>query len=61
MREQPAPLRAAVLRATAEQQRGDFWQALGGKPKAAFDYRVTIAVEAGIPAETGRLVVRSLI
>lgn len=50
MKDQPAPLRAFVLRTTKEQGRGDFWQALGGKPKAAFDYCVTIAVDTG-PAE----------
>jgi hypothetical protein len=55
MKQQPLAISTAVLRA-AEEQRGDFWQALGGKPKAAFDYRVTIAVDTGLPDEAGRLV-----
>lgn len=55
MREQPFALSAAILRATPE-QRGDFWQALGGKPRAAFDYRVTVAVVTGVTADAGPLV-----
>ena len=55
MRQQPIALSAAILR-TTEERRGDFWQALGGKPRAAFDYRVTIAVDTGSPEDAGRFV-----
>lgn len=55
MQQQPFPLSCAILRATTE-QRGDFWQALGGKPRAAFDYRVTLALAIGKPEDAGPLV-----
>lgn len=32
---------------------GEFWQALGGKPKAALNYTVTIGVFAHEPEEIG--------
>lgn len=53
MQRQPLPPRGIVLPVTHEQQRsrGEFWQALGGKPKAAFDYLVTISLEVGVPEE----------
>lgn len=39
------PLRAVVLQDSAQQSRGDIWQALGGKPRASFYYAVTLGVE----------------
>jgi hypothetical protein len=33
------------------QSLGEFWQALGGKPKAALNYQVTLSVEVAIPRE----------
>ncbi|MDJ0747492.1 MAG: Pvc16 family protein [Xenococcaceae cyanobacterium MO_167.B27] len=33
------------------QSLGEFWQALGGKPKAALHYTVTIGVEPFSPQE----------
>jgi len=41
----PFPIRARVSPPSNQQARGDFWQALGGKPKAAFHYTVTIAMD----------------
>jgi hypothetical protein len=35
------------------QSLGEFWQALGGKPKAALNYTVTIGVEAEKPVAAG--------
>ena len=35
--------------------RPEFWQALGGKPKAAFHYTVTIAVDTHDPEDVGRV------
>lgn len=52
---QPMPLRAAVLQAAAQQTRGDFWQALGGKPKAAFNYTITMAIQAQDPEDVGQV------
>ncbi len=40
---------------------GEFWQALGGKPKAALNYTVTIALEPFEPEETGPLVTDKLL
>lgn len=41
---QEPPVRAFSLRPGQFQNVGDFWQALGGKPKAALNYIVTISV-----------------
>ena len=47
----PAPI--ASLQAARLQGAGEFWQALGGKPKAAIDVTVTISVAAVPPVEAG--------
>jgi hypothetical protein len=51
--DQELPLPTTTLQPGRLQSSGEFWQALGGKPKAAFHYTVTIAVPAGIPIEAG--------
>lgn len=51
-RQQP-PLPAAALQPGRLQSLAEFWQALGGKPKAALSYTVTIGVEAAPPVELG--------
>jgi hypothetical protein len=33
------------------QSLGEFWQALGGKPKAALNYQITLSVEVDDTAE----------
>jgi Pvc16 N-terminal domain len=48
--DQQLPPPAAALQAGSLQSMGEFWQALGGKPKVALHYTVTIAVESGLPA-----------
>lgn len=40
------PLPVAILQPGRLQSVGEFWQALGGKPKAALNYTVTFAVDA---------------
>jgi hypothetical protein len=45
LRDQALPLPTAVLQPGQLQSLGEFWQALGGKPKAALNYTVTIAVQ----------------
>lgn len=42
---QEPPLSSSVLQPGHLQSIGEFWQALGGKPKAALNYTVTIAIE----------------
>lgn len=50
---QEVPIRAAVFNASRQQTRGDFWQALNGYPKAAFNYTVTICVNTDPAADVG--------
>lgn len=56
LKKQAYPLRAAVLQPSQNAGRAEFWQALGGKPKAAFNYTVTVGLDAmegmdvGVPA-----------
>lgn len=50
---QEPPLPTAVLQPGRLQSLGEFWQAMGGKPKAALNYTVTIGVEVGAPLELG--------
>lgn len=47
LKHQPLPVRAAAIQGDTFKPRGDFWQALGGTPKASFDYRVTVCLEVG--------------
>jgi hypothetical protein len=47
------PLPTGTLQPGRLQSLGEFWQALGGKPKTAVHYTVTLAVEVGIPIEAG--------
>jgi hypothetical protein len=53
LRGQQPPLPASVLQPGLLQSLGEFWQALGGKPKAALHYTVTIGVEVHKPVEAG--------
>ena len=55
--DQDLPPPVAALQAGSLQSMGEFWQALGGKPKVALHYTATIAVAAALPAETGAPVV----
>ena len=42
---QDLPLPASALQPGRLQSLGEFWQALGGKPKAALNYSVTLAID----------------
>jgi Pvc16 N-terminal domain len=53
LRGQEPPLPASTLQPGRLQSLGEFWQALGGKPKAALSYTVTISVIPGPPVEAG--------
>ena len=46
---QEVALPTSTLQPGRLQSLGEFWQALGGKPKAALNYTVTIGVDVGLP------------
>jgi len=52
---QDLPLPVSTLQPGRLQSLGEFWQALGGKPKAALNYTVTLSVDVNEP-ETSPLV-----
>jgi len=54
LKNQELPLPTTTLQPGRLQSLGEFWHALGGKPKAALSYTVTISVPAGVPTEAGR-------
>ena len=54
---QEPPLPAVTLHPGRLQSVSEFWQASGGKPRAALNYTVTIGVEAQKPVEAGPPVV----
>ncbi len=58
---QEPPLPALTLRDGRLQSLGEFWQALGGKPKAALHYTVTIGVEPHAAVEAGPPVIEKRI
>lgn len=50
------PLPVTSLQTGKLQSLGEFWQAMGGKPKASLHYTVTLAVSPAEPGEAGRVV-----
>ncbi|MEZ0471134.1 Pvc16 family protein [Luteimonas salinilitoris] len=52
MKMQSMSLPTATIQSPAE-PRGDFWLALGGKPRAALEYKVTIGVTPGETKDLG--------
>lgn len=50
------PIRATALGQPQLQSMGEFWQAIGGKPRAALNYTVTISVDVNDVVETVPLV-----
>jgi hypothetical protein len=59
MKDQALPVRAAVMATSQQQSRGDFWQALGGRPRAAFNYTVTVSIDVHEPEDLGPVVVEA--
>lgn len=53
---QDPPLPTTALQAGRLQSLGEFWQALGGKPKAALAYTATISVTTHEPVDAGPVV-----
>ena len=52
LRGQEPPLPSSTLQPGRLQSVSEFWQALGGKPKAALNYTVTIGIVAEKPQDT---------
>lgn len=57
---QEPPLPAITLQQGQLQSIGEFWQALGGKPKAALNYTVTFAVEVHEPVDASLVTTKVL-
>ncbi len=51
LKEQNPSLPASSLQPGRLQSLGEFWQALGGKPKAALNYQVTLSLDVARPEE----------
>jgi len=45
MKSQPLPIRGVIGPMGDAQARGEFWQALGDRPRAAIKYTMTISVD----------------
>ncbi len=58
--QQPALPTSALQQPTNLQSLGEFWQALGGKPRAVLNYTVTISVETAEPVEAPLVLEREL-
>ena len=54
LRGKEPPLRAISLQQSNLQSLGEFWQAMGGKPKAALNYTVTMPIAIHQPVAAGR-------
>jgi hypothetical protein len=51
LKAQAPPLPVSSLQPGRLQSLGEFWQAMGGKPKAALNYEVTLSVETAAPED----------
>ena len=51
LRGQEPPLRARILAENQLQSLGEFWQAMGGKPKATLHYGITLSLDISEPEE----------
>jgi hypothetical protein len=54
------PLPVSTLQPGRLQSLGEFWQALGGKPKAALNYTVTLPVDVSEPEQLQVVVDREI-
>ena len=50
------PLRTRLMAENQLQSLGEFWQAMGGKPKAMLHYGITLSVDVFDPIDVGRVV-----
>lgn len=60
LKSQDMPLPVTTLQPGRLQSLGEFWQALGGKPKAALNYMVTLAVDVSEPEAYPRVVEKTI-
>jgi hypothetical protein len=60
LQEQTPALPVSSLQPGRLQSMGEFWQAVGGKPKAALNYQVTLSITVALPEEV-RLVTDKVI
>jgi hypothetical protein len=58
---QAPPLRARIIAENQLHSLGEFWQALGGKPKATLHYAVTLSIDAFAPEQVGPAVKEKII
>jgi hypothetical protein len=59
LKQSELPLPVSALQPGRLQSLGEFWQAMGGKPKAAINYTVTLSVDVA-EAQTAKLVTEPL-
>jgi hypothetical protein len=50
---QDPPMPAKIIAEAQLHSLGEFWQAMGGKPKATLHYAVTVSVDVSEPAQVG--------
>jgi hypothetical protein len=58
---QDLPLPTVALHSSELQSWGDFWQAIGSKPKVALNYKITISMDAERAVETELPVIEKVI
>jgi hypothetical protein len=58
---QEPPLPARIIAEGHLHSLGEFWQAMGGKPKATLHYAVTISVDVFDPTDVGQVVTERVI
>ena len=58
---QVPPLRTKIIAEHQLQSLGEFWQAMGGKPKATLNYKVTISVDIAVPEDLGPEVEKKMV
>ncbi|MCX4857527.1 DUF4255 domain-containing protein [Streptomyces canus] len=59
--EQPAPLPARITAESQLQGIGEFWQAMGGRPKAILHYSVTLSVDVFESTDVGPVVTETVL
>ncbi|GAA3812869.1 DUF4255 domain-containing protein [Sphaerisporangium flaviroseum] len=59
--EQEPPVPTKIIAENQLQSLGEFWQAMGGRPKATLHYGVTLSVDVAKPAEVGPAVTEKAI
>jgi hypothetical protein len=58
---QDPPMPARIIAEAQLHSLGEFWQAMGGKPKATLHYAVTVSVDVFEPTEVGPVVTEKVI